>query len=581
MSVDVATLGTVPAPHGPGRSRSAAELEAIAREASVRFADATADEVLAWASETFGDALAVACSMAGDTVVPHLAARHRPGVDVLFLQTGYHFPETIDVRDALPLSAEVTIVEVLPVQSVAEQDATFGARLHDRDASQCCALRKMEPINRELASYEAWVTGLRREDSPLRADTPLVEWDSAHQMVKINPIAAWGFDDVLDYAGAHDVPVNLLLTQGYPSIGCAPCTRPVAPGEDPRAGRWAGLAKSECGLHVTDTHPEEEPLSLDIDLTLAGGGISLTPEGSPTPDRQLSHLRELEAEGIHIIREAVSELERPVLLFSGGKDSVVMLHLALKAFWPGPVPFPVLHVDTGHNFPEVIEYRDRVVAKHGLRLVVASVQDYIDDGRLLERADGTRNPLQTQPLLDAIAAGKHDAVFGGARRDEDKARAKERIFSIRDAFGGWDPRAQRPELWTLYNGRHAPGEHTRVFPLSNFTELDVWRYIAAENVELPSIYYAHERPVWKRDGMWLTPGVWGGPREGETLETRQVRYRTVGDGSLTGAVDSDATTVAQVIAEISVTRITERGATRGDDRLSEAAMEDRKREGYF
>ena len=575
MSVDVAALGTVPAPHGPGRRRSAAELEAIAREASVRLAHATADEVLAWAAETFGDSLAVACSMAGDTVVPHLAAKHRPGVDVLFLQTGYHFPETIGTRDALPLSADVTIVDVMPVQSVAEQDAAFGPRLHDRDPSQCCALRKVEPINRELASYEAWVTGLRREDSPLRADTPLIEWDSAHEMVKLNPIAAWSFDDVLDYAGAHNVPVNLLLTQGYPSIGCAPCTRPVAPGEDPRAGRWAGLAKSECGLHVTDTHPEEEPLTLDIDLSLASGGISLT------PDRQLSHLRELEAEGIHIIREAVSELERPVLLFSGGKDSVVMLHLALKAFWPGPVPFPVMHVDTGHNFPEVIEYRDRVVAQHGLRLVVASVQDYIDDGRLLERADGTRNPLQTQPLLDAIADNRFDAVFGGGRRDEEKARAKERVVSLRDEFGQWDPRNQRPELWTLYNPRHRPGEHVRVFPLSNWTELDVWRYIKAENIELPELYYAHDREVFERDGMWLAVGEVSEPRDGEEVVTKQVRYRTVGDMSCTGAVVSDALTVADVIAEVAATRITERGATRADDRLTEAAMEDRKKEGYF
>lgn len=292
-------------------------------------------------------------------------------------------------------------------------------------------------------------------------------------------------------------------------------------------------------------------------------------------------LRALESEAIQIIREVIAEFDRPALLFSGGKDSAVLLHLARKAAWPAPLPITLVHVDTGHNLPEVLEYRDRIVAQHGLSLVVAKVEDWIADGRLAERADGTRNPLQTIPLLDTITENRYDAVLGGARRDEDRARAKERIFSIRDSFGGWDPRAQRPELWTLYNGRHAPGEHTRVFPLSNFTELDVWRYIAAENVELPSIYYAHERPVWKRDGMWLTPGVWGGPREGETLETRQVRYRTVGDGSLTGAVDSDATTVAEVIAEISVTRITERGATRGDDRLSEAAMEDRKREGYF
>ena len=271
------------------------------------------------------------------------------------------------------------------------------------------------------------------------------------------------------------------------------------------------------------------------------------------PVRQLSHLRELEAEGIHIIREAVSELERPVLLFSGGKDSVVMLHLALKAFWPGPVPFPVLHVDTGHNFPEVIEYRDRVVAKHGLRLVVASVQDYIDDGRLLKRADGTRNPLQTQPLLDAIGDNRFDAVFGGGRRDEEKARAKERVVSLRDEFGQWDPRNQRPELWNLYNPRHRPGEHVRVFPLSNWTELDVWRYIEAEGIELPDLYYAHDREVFERDGMWLTAGEWGGPKPSEQTEVRVVRYRTVGDMSCTGAVQVMSPTVRKRTSTSSTT----------------------------
>ena len=281
------------------------------------------------------------------------------------------------------------------------------------------------------------------------------------------------------------------------------------------------------------------------------------------------------------MREVAGEFERPVLLFSGGKDSIVMLHLARKAFWPAPVPFTLMHVDTGHNFPEVIEYRDRVVAEHGLRLVVASVQDAIDDGRVAERPDGSRNPLQTVPLLDGITANKFDAVFGGGRRDEEKARAKERVFSLRDEFGQWDPRRQRPELWDLYNGRHKPGEHVRVFPLSNWTELDVWRYIEREQIELPSIYYAHQREVFLRDGMWLAPGGWGGPQAGETLEVRTVRYRTVGDMSCTGAVESTAATVPEVIAEVAASRLTERGATRADDRASEAAMEDRKREGYF
>ncbi|MDE0572379.1 sulfate adenylyltransferase subunit CysD [Demequina sp. B12] len=300
-----------------------------------------------------------------------------------------------------------------------------------------------------------------------------------------------------------------------------------------------------------------------------------------TAPARLSTLDSLEAEGIHIIREAVGTARKPVLLFSGGKDSVVVLHLATKAFWPGKVPFELLHVDTGHNFDEVLEFRDRTVERLGLRLQVAKVQDYIDDGRLRERPDGTRNPLQTVPLLDGIAEHKYDVVFGGARRDEEKARAKERVVSLRDEFGAWDPRNQRPELWNLYNPRHLPGQHVRVFPLSNWTELDVWRYIERENIELPSLYYAHERDVFQRDGMWLTPHHSVRVRDTDQIVKRTVRYRTVGDASCTGAVESPAITVSDVIAEVASTRITERGATRADDRLSEAAMEDRKKEGYF
>jgi sulfate adenylyltransferase subunit 2 len=289
----------------------------------------------------------------------------------------------------------------------------------------------------------------------------------------------------------------------------------------------------------------------------------------------------LESEAIHIMREIAGEFDRPVILFSGGKDSTVMVHLAVKAFAPAPVPFPLLHVDTGHNFAEVLDFRKRLVERLSQRLVVAHVQDWIDDGRLTERPDGTRNPLQTTPLLDTISEHRFDAVFGGGRRDEERARAKERIVSLRDTFGRWDPRKQRPELWNLYNGRHAPGEHVRVFPLSNWTELDVWRYVARESIDLPSIYFAHRREVYRRDGMWLAEGPWGGPRDGETVERLLVRYRTVGDGSCTGAVESTATTLSEVIDEVAASRLTERGATRADDRLSEAAMEDRKREGYF
>ncbi|GAA3852112.1 sulfate adenylyltransferase subunit CysD [Brevibacterium ammoniilyticum] len=289
----------------------------------------------------------------------------------------------------------------------------------------------------------------------------------------------------------------------------------------------------------------------------------------------------LESEAIHIIREVAAEFEKPVLLFSGGKDSVTVLHLAAKAFWPAKIPFGLLHVDTGHNFPEILNYRDRTAERYGLDLTVAKVQDYIDDGRLRERADGTRNTLQTQPLIDAIAAGGYDAVVGGARRDEDKARAKERIISLRNEFGQWDPSNQRPELWNLYNGRHVSGEHVRVFPISNFTELDVWTYIAREGIELPPLYFAHDREVFSRDGMWWATGEFSQPRPGEDVVTRSVRYRTVGDMSCTGAVESTAADIASVVAEVAVTTVTERGATRADDRISAAAMEDRKKDGYF
>ena len=300
-------------------------------------------------------------------------------------------------------------------------------------------------------------------------------------------------------------------------------------------------------------------------------------------DYQLSQLDMLEAESIHVLREVAAEFERPVLLFSGGKDSIVMLALAERAFWPARMPFPVMHVDTGHNFAEVLELRDRRAAETGARLIVASVQESIDSGRVAEETGrwASRNRLQTTTLLDAIEEHQFDAVFGGARRDEEKARAKERMFSFRDEFGQWDPKNQRPELWNLYNTRIRRGEHIRVFPLSNWTELDVWHYIGREQLEIPSIYFAHQRQVFERDGILLADSPFVTRAEDEPLLRATVRYRTVGDMSCTGAVESTAATIPEVISEIAATRITERGQTRADDRTSESAMEDRKREGYF
>ena len=297
----------------------------------------------------------------------------------------------------------------------------------------------------------------------------------------------------------------------------------------------------------------------------------------------LTHLRAIEAEAIHIMREVAAEFERPCLLFSGGKDSIVMLHVAAKAFYPAKLPFTLMHVDTGHNFQEVLDYRDRRVAELDARLVVASVQASIDSGRVVEdkRPGATRNRLQTTTLLDAIEEHRFDAVFGGARRDEEKARAKERVYSFRDEFGQWDPKNQRPELWSLYNGRHKAGEHIRIFPLSNWTELDIWQYIKDEEIPLPAIYFAHTRPVFRQHGLIMAVHeVCPAPPGAEVFDMK-VRYRTVGDASCTAAVESDADTVDKVIVEVAATRITERGATRVDDKFSEAAMEDRKREGYF
>jgi sulfate adenylyltransferase subunit 2 len=335
------------------------------------------------------------------------------------------------------------------------------------------------------------------------------------------------------------------------------------------------------------------PSDVTIETLIGGAGsvkrespvsksLTLGPMLDTLSKHALSNLGQLEAESIFIMREVVAEFERPVLLFSGGKDSIVLLRLAEKAFRPARFPFPIMHVDTGHNFPEVLEFRDRRVAQLGEQLIIASVQESIDKGRVREDpAEESRNRLQTVTLLDAIEEHKFDSVFGGGRRDEEKARAKERVFSLRDEFGQWEPRTQRPELWNLYNGRIRKGQHMRVFPISNWTEMDVWQYIEREGIEVPSIYFAHDREVFRRDGMFLAVSPFLRMRDGEKVQKLTVRYRTVGDMTSTGAVESVAVTVDKIVAETAAARITERGATRADDSFSETAMEDRKREGYF
>lgn len=304
-------------------------------------------------------------------------------------------------------------------------------------------------------------------------------------------------------------------------------------------------------------------------------------QNKEAPRYNLTQLKALESEAIYIIREVAAELEKPALLFSGGKDSIVMLHLAVKAFAPAPLPFPVVHIDTGHNFDEVLQFRDEMVNRIGVQLVVGSVQEAIDRGLVQEEPNGSRNRIQTPVLLETAEKNGFNALMGGARRDEEKARAKERVFSFRDEFGQWDPKNQRPELWNLYNTKVHLGESIRVFPISNWTELDIWSYICHERIKVPSIYYAHPREVFERNGMLFGVHRFCQPQPNEKVFTETVRYRTVGDASLTAAVRSEATTVDQIISEVAATRITERGATRGDDQVSEAAMEDRKKEGYF
>ncbi len=526
---------------------------------------------------------------AEDMVLTDIILRRKLDIEIFTLDTGRLHADTLaligaigdryghEVRVFGPDSAAVAAY----VEEVGRDALYESVSLRKR----CCEIRKVEPLGRALAGKQAWLTGQRRAQAVSRAQLQLQEFDTAHGLAKFNPLADWSEADVWQYIRALNVPYNRLHDQGYRSIGCAPCTRPTVTGEDVRAGRWWWELPQarECGLHAG----RDGRLARRAGVNgMSAVGAAVNPARAVAPGRPAgaprSHLDWLEAEAIFILREVAAECEQPVLFFSGGKDSIVLLRLAEHAFRPGRFPFPLLHIDTGHNFAEVIDFRDRRAAELGERLIVRSVEESMRRGTVRLRAAGdSRNAAQSVTLLEAISEFTFDAAIGGARRDEEKARAKERVFSFRDEWGQWDPKNQRPELWNLYNARVNRGEHMRVFPISNWTEMDVWEYIGRERLEVPSIYFAHRREVVRRDGMLMPVTPLTPPAPGEQVENISVRFRTVGDITCTSPVESSAANVAQIIAETAGTSTTERGATRRDDQTSDASMERRKKEGYF
>ncbi len=571
--------------------------------------DARAAEVLARLRVIGRDhpGAALASSLSSeDMVLTDLIARHALPIAVFTLDTGRLHPETVAMiertRERYGLVIEV-------FRPRAEAVVTFTSRHGDYPMYEsidlrkaCCDLRKVEPLGRALAGRSAWLTGQRRAQSVTRTDLPFDEFDDGRGVPKFNPLADWTDEEVRAYLKHHDVPYNPLHDRGYPSIGCEPCTRAIRPGEDPRAGRWwwENADSRECGLHVPADRTAPAPADATVATvataaSTAAAAIDAPPRSSAADAAEAggrapavivraadADLDWLEAESIDVLREVAGDFERPTLLFSGGKDSCVVLHLALKAFAPGVLPFALTHVDTGHNFPEVITFRDQLVAALGIPLIVASVEDSITRGTVvLDGPLASRNVAQATTLLEAIDEHRFDALIGGARRDEEKARAKERVFSHRDTFGQWDPKNQRAELWNLYNTRIGSGEHMRVFPISNWTELDVWRYIARESIALPPIYFAHRRQVYERKGLLVPVTALTPPHPEDHVFETSVRFRTVGDMSCTCPVASEATDSVTIVAETAAARISERAATRMDDRTSDSSMERRKREGYF
>jgi sulfate adenylyltransferase subunit 2 len=517
-----------------------------------------------------------------DVVLTDAIATNRLAIQIFTLDTGRLHRETQEMIGRCESQYQISIEIVVPDENdVADFTQQFGINgFYDSEQAKkaCCHARKVEPLNKILKGADAWLTGQRKEQSVTRGELEFQEFDIARDMQKFNPLFDWTQDEIWAYVKTRGVPVHPLHKQGYASIGCDPCTRAIRENEDVRAGRWWWLQSEskECGLHVTPAVQQQAAKIIE----------KVSQVNNPLPTINNDYLDWLEAESIYIIREVVGQCANPAMLFSGGKDSIVMFHLARKAFRFGArkikIPFPLVHIDTGHNYAEVIQFRDEIVAKTGSTLIIGHVEDSIRKGTVkLRKETDSRNAAQATTLLETIAEHRFDALMGGARRDEEKARAKERIFSFRDEFGQWDPKAQRPELWRLYNARISSGEHMRVFPISNWTELDIWQYIAREKLELPSIYYTHKREVVQTNGL-LVPVTPITPKSAtDVSELIDVRFRTVGDISCTCPVASTAATPEDIIRETALSEITERGATRMDDQTSEASMERRKKEGYF
>ena len=526
----------------------------------------TATDTLRQAAAQYEGNLVFATSFgAEDQVLTHMISHLGLNIPLATLDTGRLFPETYELWAR---TEEIYGIRIIPYFPVAEEVENMildkGVNLFRNSMEyrhECCNIRKLRPLERLLAGKKAWICGLRSTQSITRKGLHITENDEANGIIKINPLANWSEEDVWNYIRAYGVPYNPLHDAGFPSIGCACCTRSVKRTEDVRDGRWWWEKKEhrECGLH-------RKPKTYKMNSIY-----------------RLSQLKQLEAESIHIFRDAISQFENPVLLYSIGKDSSVLVHLAKKAFYPGRLPFKLLHIDSTFKFREMIEFRDRFVQENDLDLIVHSNQEGIAAG-VNPFTYGSRkytDIMKTQALIQALTAGKYDAVFGGARRDEEKSRAKERIFSFRDKFNQWDPKNQRPELWNIYNGRINPGESVRIFPLSNWTELDIWQYIRLEKIQVVDLYFSKPRPIVERDGSLIMADDNRLPlKPGETPQMRTVRFRTLGCYPLTGAIESTARTVEEIVAEMLETRLSER-SSRIIDHDGDASMEQKKREGYF